>query len=111
NVPRSGVEEYLDNEKYQLRAWDLNREDSLMPLLARINRIRRENAALQHNQIESLASDNPLLLCFIKQSPDAENSVLVVANMDVHNPQAGWVDLELPQPERAASLNANEQPV
>jgi starch synthase (maltosyl-transferring) len=109
NVPRSGVEEYLDNEKYQLRAWDLNREDSLMPLLARINQIRKENAALHHNQIEFLKSDNPLLLCFIKQSPDAQNSVLVVANMDVHNVQAGWVELELPGSERVVSLN--EPPV
>jgi len=109
NVPRGSVEEYVDNEKYQLRAWDLNREDSLMPLLARINRIRKENAALQYNEIEFLKCDNPLLLCFIKQSPDAESNVLVVANMDVHNAQAGWVELELPQRERAAT--ASEQPV
>jgi starch synthase (maltosyl-transferring) len=110
NVPRGGVEEYVDNEKYQLRAWDLNREDTLLPLIARINRIRKENPALQYNQIEFLKSENPLLFCFIKHSPDGENNVLVVANMDVHHAQGGWVDLELPQPERAGVI-ASEQPV
>ena len=30
---REGSEEYLDSEKYQLRSWDLDREDSLAPLL------------------------------------------------------------------------------
>jgi len=42
-----GSEEYLDSEKYQLRAWDIDRPDSLKGLISRVNRIRRENRALQ----------------------------------------------------------------
>jgi starch synthase (maltosyl-transferring) len=103
NVPRSGVEEYVDNEKYQLRAWDLNREDSLMPLIARINRVRRENAALQHNAIVFHPCDNPMLLCFTKRAPGSDDAVLVIANMDVHNPQGGWVELGRPEPLPAVS--------
>src|SRR5690606_19035252 len=90
-----GVEEYVNNEKYELRSWDINRQDSLMPLIARINRIRKSNPALQHNEIAFHAADNPLLLCYSKQAPEGDNVVLVVANMDVHNPQAGWVELDL----------------
>jgi starch synthase (maltosyl-transferring) len=41
-----GTEEYLDSEKYQLRHWDIDRADSLRPLITRINQIRRDNPAL-----------------------------------------------------------------
>ncbi|HTV17496.1 MAG TPA: alpha-1,4-glucan--maltose-1-phosphate maltosyltransferase [Polyangiaceae bacterium] len=96
NQPRAGVEEYVDNEKYELRSWDIQRQDSLRALMARINQIRKENAALQHNLVTFHPCDNELLLCFSKRDPDGENSVLVIANMDVHHAQVGWVDLDLP---------------
>jgi starch synthase (maltosyl-transferring) len=95
NVPRDGVEEYVDNEKYELKRWDIGREDSLRPLITRLNVIRRDNAALQYDNIVFHPCDNELLLCFSKHAPDGSNSVLVVVNMDVHNPQAGWVELDL----------------
>jgi starch synthase (maltosyl-transferring) len=111
NVPRSGVEEYVDNEKYQLRAWDLNREDSLMPLIARINRIRKDNPALQHNATVFHTSDNPMLLCFSKRAPGSNDAVLVIVNMDVHNPQAGWVQLDRPEPVATAGAAVAGAPV
>jgi len=100
NVPREGVEEYVDNEKYELKRWDYARQDSLRPLIARINQIRKQNAALQHGEITFHKTNNDMLLCFSKRTPPGvreENAVLVVANMDVHNAQAGWVELELAQ--------------
>ena len=39
--PIPGKEEYLNSEKYQIRTWDLEREDSLRDLIALVNRIRR----------------------------------------------------------------------
>jgi starch synthase (maltosyl-transferring) len=51
HVPREpGSEEYLDSEKYQIRQRDLDRPDSLRHFIARVNRIRRENAALHDNR-------------------------------------------------------------
>ena len=48
STPREpGSEEYRDSEKYQLRHWSLDRPDSLWSLIVRINRIRRDNRALQ----------------------------------------------------------------
>src|SRR5262249_22109213 len=38
-------EEYLDSEKYQLRHWDLERSDSLPPLIATVNAARHANPA------------------------------------------------------------------
>jgi starch synthase (maltosyl-transferring) len=41
HIARPGSEEYVDNEKYQLREWELYREDSLWPVIKRLNEIRK----------------------------------------------------------------------
>jgi starch synthase (maltosyl-transferring) len=91
-----GSEEYLDSEKYQLREWDLERPDSLRDLITRINRARRENVSLQANaSLVFHPTDNEFLICFSKRSSDGSNVVLVVANLDPHHIQGGWVGLSL----------------
>ena len=44
---REGSEEYLDSEKYQIRQRQFGGSDSLDDLMRTVNRIRRENPALQ----------------------------------------------------------------
>jgi starch synthase (maltosyl-transferring) len=89
-----GSEEYRDSEKYQLRHWDAERADGLQEWIRRVNRIRRDNAALQcHGDLRFHPVDNPQLLCYSRQSPDRQNTVLVVVNLDPHHVQSGWVDL------------------
>ena len=97
NRPReAGSEEYLDSEKYQLRHWDLNRPDSLRPLIARVNQIRRAHPALQANaSLQFHAADNGEFLVWSKQTDDRQDTVLVVVNLDPHNVQSGWVELDL----------------
>ncbi|HLT25696.1 MAG TPA: alpha-1,4-glucan--maltose-1-phosphate maltosyltransferase [Zeimonas sp.] len=91
-----GSEEYLDSEKYEIRHWDLDRPDSLRPLVALVNRIRRENRSLQSNDgLSFVPVDNPQLIAYAKRSPDDTNAVLVVVNLDPHHPQSGWVELDL----------------
>ena len=93
---RPGSEEYLDSEKYQIRHWDLERSDSLHELIALVNRIRNENEALQNDwSIEFHPVDNDQLLCFSKQSPDGENLLLIVINLDPDHLQSGFVTLPL----------------
>ncbi|MGH7783954.1 MAG: maltotransferase domain-containing protein, partial [Candidatus Binatia bacterium] len=47
-LPReAGSEDYLDSEKYQIKHWDTDSPDSLKEFIARLNRIRKQNAALQ----------------------------------------------------------------
>ncbi len=93
NVPRSsGSEEYQDSEKYQLRMWDLNRADSLRDLVALINRIRRENRALQDDRgLEFHAIDNDNMICYSKATSDGESVILVVVNLDPYHRQSGWL--------------------
>ena len=95
HTARAGSEEYEDNEKYQLRAWDIDREDSLKEILTLVNRIRRENPALQANGITFHPSTNEHLLCFSKESLDGQNVVLVVVNLDAHHVQSGHLELKL----------------
>ncbi len=95
HVARPGTEEYVDNEKYQLRAWEIERDDSLRDVIALVNRIRRANPALQDNLVTFHPTDNDQLLAFSKRSRDGTNVVLVVVNLDAHHSHATTVDLDL----------------
>jgi starch synthase (maltosyl-transferring) len=97
STPREpGTEEYLDSEKYQLRHWSIDRPDSLWPLAARINRIRRDNPALQSDaSLRFWPVDNDQLIAYSKHDPASGNVVLTVVNLDPYNTQSGWLDLDL----------------
>ena len=91
-----GGEEYLDSEKYQLYTWDLDREDSLRAYIARINKARRENPALQSDgSLQFFPVDNEHLICYAKATADLENVVVSVVNLDPYHSQSGWVKLDL----------------
>jgi starch synthase (maltosyl-transferring) len=95
---RTGSEEYLDSEKYQIREWDLNRPDSLAEFIALVNRIRRENVALQSDWLlEFHPIDNEQLICYSKRSEDGSNLIVTVVNLDPHHTQGGVIDLPLDQ--------------
>ncbi|HVH43695.1 MAG TPA: alpha-1,4-glucan--maltose-1-phosphate maltosyltransferase [Labilithrix sp.] len=95
HVARPGAEEYIDNEKFELKTWNVDREDSLRHVITRINRIRRENPALQDNaRLIFHPTDNDQLLCFSK-SDGQDNVVIVVVNLDNHHRHSGWIDLDL----------------
>jgi len=98
---KTGSEEYLDSEKYQLRTWDRSDPISIAPLITQLNRIRFENIALQSNEgLHFHPTDNDQLLCYSKTSvepsnPDLLNTILTVVNLDNRYPQSGWVDLAM----------------
>ena len=97
NRPReAGSEEYLDSEKYQQRAWDLERPDSLAEFIGRVNAARRDNAALQSDRLLSFFPvDNDQLIGYGKTSPDRSNVIVAVVNLDPHHAQSGWIELDL----------------
>ena len=101
HVPRPGAEEYLDNEKYQLRPRDydaaLLEGRSLAPYLARLNGLRRQHPALQ--QLRNLRFhhvDNDAIMAFSKRDAETGDTVLVVVTLDPYSPQAGTTSLDLP---------------
>lgn len=91
-----GSEEYLNSEKYEIRYWRLDQAHSIAPVIARVNRIRRENPALQRNDtLHFHHVDNDQLIVYSKTSLDRTNAILTVVNLDPHYRHAGWVTLDL----------------
>ena len=95
NVAREpGSEEYLNSEKYEIKRRDLEQPGSLKEFIARVNRIRRENRALQSDRnLRFYPVDNPEILCFGKSTDDQSNVIVVAVNLDPHHTQSGWVEL------------------
>ncbi|MEO8380589.1 MAG: alpha-1,4-glucan--maltose-1-phosphate maltosyltransferase [Acidobacteriota bacterium] len=88
-----GGEEYLDSEKYEVRHWPAT-DDDLTELIVAVNRIRRENPALQQNAtLHFHDTDNEQILCYSKSA--GENVIIVVVNLDSQNTHSGWIDLDL----------------
>jgi starch synthase (maltosyl-transferring) len=82
----STSEEYLDSEKYQYKVWDWNKPGNIKDYIKRINRIRRENVALQDSKnIRILRSDNDNIFFYGKWSSDHSNVILVAVNLDPFN--------------------------
>ncbi len=110
HAPRSpGSEEYAGSEKYAVRHWDLDRADSLAPMIARLNALRRDHPALQRNDtLRFHATDNDQLIAYSKTSGASEDAVLVVANLDASYRQTGWVHLGELAPGSGESIEVHD---
>jgi starch synthase (maltosyl-transferring) len=99
NQPREpGSEEYLNSEKYEIRHWDWLAPNPFRDLIARVNRIRRENPALHHNHsLRFHPVDNDQLIAYSKLSDDHSNLLVTVVNLDPHHTHHGWLELPLEQ--------------
>ncbi len=87
NVPaHEGSEEYLHSEKYELKKRAL--DGPLLPMIGRINGIRRDNESLQQfSNVIFLETANEALIAYAKHVPG--NTVITVVNLDPHQPQEG----------------------
>ena len=93
---KSGSEEYLDSEKYQIRVRNFEQPQSLAELIGRVNQIRRDHPALQRDWgLRFHNTDNPQLLAYSKRSIAGDDLVFVVVNLDPKNMQHGFVQVPL----------------
>ncbi|WP_431099632.1 alpha-1,4-glucan--maltose-1-phosphate maltosyltransferase [Polaromonas aquatica] len=97
--PVPGKEEYLDSEKYQLRARDWNQPGNIVREVTLLNAARQANPALQsHLGLKFCRSSGEDVLCFTKTAPDlpggGRNIVFVAICLDPH--AAHSCDFELP---------------
>jgi starch synthase (maltosyl-transferring) len=91
---RPGSEEYVDSEKYQLVSRDHNAPGNIKQDIARLNRIRRENPALQTlPNLEFVATEFDGILAYRRFAPG--NEILVVVNLDPHLAHETMVDVPL----------------
>ena len=96
NEPLAGREEYLDSEKYQLKARDFDKPGNIKAFIAKLNEARREQPALRsYENIAFVPSDNDQVIAYRKWTDDFSNQVLVVVNLDPHQRQESTVHLPL----------------
>ena len=92
----AGSEEYLDSEKYQRRRWDWDRHAGIRDVVARLNRIRRDNPALRSDRsLRFHETDSDRLIAYSKRDKAADNAILTVVSLDPHHAQAGLISLDL----------------
>jgi len=84
NVPVAPTsEEYLDSEKYQVKARNWDAPGNLVEFITRVNTIRRKNPALQlYRNLTFYDADNPSMLWYGKATEARDNLIFVAANLD-----------------------------
>lgn len=81
-------EEYLDSEKYEIRVWDYDRPGNIRDHITRLNKIRRENPALwDFRNITFLNAWNDQVISYLRMTPQKDNALLILVNLDPHNRQ------------------------
>ncbi|ESR22588.1 alpha-1,4-glucan--maltose-1-phosphate maltosyltransferase [Lutibaculum baratangense] len=94
-TPVPGKEEYLDSEKYEIRAWDRERPGNIRAELTRLNEIRRLHPALRRIETVSfLNAWNDNILAYAKITADRSDALLILVNLDPHTAQTA--DYEVP---------------
>lgn len=93
-TPLPGREEYLDSEKYEIRAWDWDRPGNIRPLIRQLNRIRRRQPTLQeYDNLLFHPCDNDRVLFYGKWAPDGSHVVFVAVSLDPYVAQETTLDL------------------
>jgi starch synthase (maltosyl-transferring) len=96
SAPVPGKEEYLDSEKYEIRPRDFTAPGNIIAEIAQLNRIRRQNPALQsHLGLKVYNAWNDNIFYFGKRSHDGSNFVLVAVSLDPHHAQEAHFELPL----------------
>jgi starch synthase (maltosyl-transferring) len=95
NTPlRPGSEEYLNSEKYEIRVRDWNAAGNLNDDIRAINRIRKQNRALQLlSNLSFHTSENDQILFYRKAAPG--NDLLIAVTLDPAHVQETMVHAPL----------------
>jgi len=93
-VPRS--EDYKDSEIFQYKVWDWNRAGNIKNYISKINKIRRGNSALQfYDNLKFYPSTDGSIISYGKISPEGENIILIVVNLDPLNTRETRITIPL----------------
>ena len=93
-----GREEYLDSEKYQWKERDWNAPGNIKDWITRLNKIRKENRALQfYDNLRFYHADNDAILFYGKMTAARDNIILIVVNLDPRHKQNSYVDVPIDQ--------------
>lgn len=91
-----GREEYSGSEKYEIKHWDRGKTGSLKDFVTAVNRIRRENPALQTtNNLAFYEADNENVIFYGKMNEDMTNILFIVVNLDPFHKQSCRIQVPL----------------
>jgi starch synthase (maltosyl-transferring) len=83
NTPVPGKEEYLNSEKYEYKVWDWDRPGNIAEYIGKLNAIRREHPALhEYDNLRFIETSDDQVLAYYKATPDLQDVVLVIVNLD-----------------------------
>ena len=93
NIPKEeGSEEYKHSEKYEYKVRDWNAPGNIKDYISAINRIRRENPALQSTKnLRLLGAENESVMFYAKWTEDRSNVVAAAVSLDPLSPQRSKV--------------------
>jgi starch synthase (maltosyl-transferring) len=95
-TPVPGKEEYLNSEKYEIKAWDWDRPEHIRPDIRLINRLRSEHQALQHfENLTFYNAWNDSILYYGKSTPSKDDFILFAVNLDAHHAQGAHFEVPL----------------
>ena len=84
NTPHGAKEEYVDNEKYEIKQWNWTKYTRIREMIIRINQIRKKNTALQTTwNIEFVETTSDQIIAYLKTDVKTNNTLLIVVNLDV----------------------------
>ena len=89
--PIPGREEYVNSEKYEIKVRDWNKSGNIKDYIGRLNRLRRENAALQQTaNLRFTQVDDGEVIGFVKESVSRDNAVAIAIALSGHGPRTCW---------------------
>src|SRR5262249_54731573 len=111
-TPIPGREEYLDSEKYEIKAWDWDRPGNIRDYIARLNKIRLDNPALHYSKnLRFYGADDDNILFYAKATSASDNVIWMAVNLDpktVHEATLSSPVRELPGFGGGATIEAEE---
>jgi starch synthase (maltosyl-transferring) len=89
--PIPGREEYINSDKYEIKVRDWDKPGNIKSYIGTLNRIRRDNAALQQTSNLRFAQvDDGEVIGFVKESAGHDNAVAVAIALNGHGPRMFW---------------------
>ncbi|WP_062071853.1 alpha-1,4-glucan--maltose-1-phosphate maltosyltransferase [Demequina sediminicola] len=104
NVPRPGVEEQIDNEKYEFKQRDWSKADALgvRDVITKVNEARKNHVALRRLRgLTVHTSSNPQVLVYSRHVPPEESptgkadTVIVVVSFAPHEVRDAMIRLDM----------------
>jgi starch synthase (maltosyl-transferring) len=96
SAPLPGREEYLDSEKYEIRVRRHDTPGNIVGEIARLNRIRKNNPALQsHLGLRFYPAHNEQVIFYGKRLPAQDEMIVVAVSLDPFHAQDVTIEVPL----------------